>query len=351
MLEEIYPRLLSEVIATASPDLHVDQRRALASCKNGECRNESYGSLVKAHYAQHPSSNLGLLLGSYLLPSSLCDFSQALRTAPTIGAALDLIPRYYYAQGASYYPFISKHERSVRICMLFPKRKGISEVQRRYCAETALSYLANAFLENISTTICPKSLWFDFSKPAYSEQYKMRFGRSGLFDQAMTVVEFDASALDIPLNTHNPTLHSLYLKKYLEFAHDCDRAEGFHHKVIATLLLEHPESMNSQDLANRLNISVRGLQKRLSKFDLSFSAIANDCRRELSKVYLLCENRGTDATAELLGFQSTSGFRRFFRSEFDMTPCDYIAQQKNLAQRFNPSQDSCANNHIDALSH
>jgi len=77
-------------------------------------------------------------------------------------------------------------------------------------------------------------------------------------------------------------------------------------------------------LASRLNISVRGLQKRLSKTGQSFSGISNQCRRELAKTYLIQQQQSVDYTAEQLGFQTNSGFRRFFKTEFNTSPSDFI---------------------------
>jgi AraC-like DNA-binding protein len=73
-----------------------------------------------------------------------------------------------------------------------------------------------------------------------------------------------------------------------------------------------------------LNISVRGLQKKLNKHERSFSHIANLARRELAKIYLIQKQQSIDFTAEQLGFQTSSGFRRFFKTEFEMSPAEFL---------------------------
>ena len=325
MLEDIYPRLLSEVLPSEINLSTFDIRRMLEAHQSGEDFNRSYGQFVKSIYLNNPESNVGLHLGKYLLPSKLCDFSRVLVTARTGREVLSLVERMYYIQGACYHPFVSYRNGRVRISLVYPYRSNPPEAQRRFCAETAFSYLINGIRETIAPDFKANFIHFDFPEPGYIEEYAGIFGDPLQFNQSLSMIEFEDHYLNIPLTTHNPTLHHMYLNKYMDFARDCERYASFEYKAISYLMLHHPEALNSQNLASRLNISVRGLQKRLSKSGKSFSCIANRCRKELAKVYLVQEQQSIDFTAEQLGFQTSSGFRRFFKAEFDTTPAEYLA--------------------------
>jgi len=324
MLDDIYLRLLYELAPSELALSNIDIQRLLESHNEGIKSNTDYGQLAKSIYLANPQSNIGLKLGHFLMPSQLCDFSRVLVTSENLMQALTLFERLYYVQGACYHPFTSRANSMARLALIFPYKHNPSVQHRRFCVETAFSYLVNGLRESIAPDFLPNKVFFDFPKPEYAEQYTTLFGDNVSFDQALNMIEFDEQYLYIEHRTHNPTLHQIYLNKCSDTINSNNRQTNFEHKAVSCLLRHHPESLNSKKLAEKLNISVRGLQKRLSKNGLSFSSIANDCRRELAKIYLVQEQQSLDYTAEQLGFQTCSGFRRFFKSEFSKTPAEFL---------------------------
>ena len=99
-------------------------------------------------------------------------------------------------------------------------------------------------------------------------------------------------------------------------------------------MLHHPHSFNCDTISRILNISPRGLQKKLSKLGTSFSALSSLARIELAKVYLVQQEATLEQTAERLGFQTVSGFRRFFKAEFGITTAEFM-QQKVVEDKAN----------------
>lgn len=324
MIDDIYLRLLYELAPSELALSTIDIQRLIESHNEGLKSNADYGQLVKSIYLANPQSNIGLKLGQFLMPSQLCDFSRVLVTAENLKQALGLFETLYYVQGACYHPFTSQAKGNASLALIFPYKHNPSIQHRRFCAETAFAYLVNGLRESIAPDFRPSKVLFDFPKPDYADQYTSLFGTNIQFNQALNMVEFDEHYLHMEHRTHNPTLHQIYLNKCSDRISTNNRQTNFEHKAVSCLLRHHPESLNSKNLAEKLNISVRGLQKRLSKNGLSFSSIANDCRRELAKVYLVQEQQSLDYTAEQLGFQTSSGFRRFFKSEFSETPAEFL---------------------------
>lgn len=324
MFDDIYLRLLYELAPSELALTDIDIQRLLESHNEGLKSNADYGQLVKSIYLANPESNIGLKLGQFLMPSQLCDFSRVLVTSENLMRALVLFERLYYVQGACYHPFTSRANGNARLALMFPYKRNPSVQHRRFCVETAFSYLVNGLREGIAPDFLPTKVLFDFPQPEYAKQYATLFGDNIYFNQALNMIEFDEQYLYIEHSTHNPTLHQIYLDKCSNTLNSNSRHTNFEHKAVSCLLRHHPESLNSKKLAEKMNISVRGLQKRLSKNGLSFSSIASDCRRELAKVYLVQEKQSLDYTAEQLGFQTNSGFRRFFKSEFSETPAEFL---------------------------
>ena len=330
MLDDIYPRLLLEIIPDELKLNSLGIQRLVAEHNSGTKFNAVYGQLIKSIYQAQPDSNIGIQFGKYLLPSNLCDFSRVLITSQNLKSALELIQRSYSLHSGSYYPFISHRKGVVSISLTFPYKSYVPSRQRRFCAESVFSYLINAIRVAISTDFQPKKVTFDYKRPNYATEYTPLFGENVCFGRQMCLIEFDEQILYRPLSTSNPVLHQMYLNKCLDDMRLSERQNDFEYKAITYLLLHHPESFNSKKLATKLNISVRGLQKKLNKQELSFSYIANLTRRELAKVYLIQEKQSIDYTAEQLGFQTDSGFRRFFKTEFDVNPVEYL-KQANLS--------------------
>ncbi len=329
MLDDIYLRLFLEIMPNDLKMNSLDVRRLIEQHNEGHHSHSLYGELIKHVYEQDPESTIGLKYGQFLWPSTLCDFSRTLMTADNLGTSIKLIEQYHYILGTSYYPRITRKKGKVSIAITFPYKKKLSIHQRRFCTESLFSYMANTLKETIDQDAAPSLVCFDSPAPSYQKDYKKVFGERLLFNMPLNTMEIDESLLKTPFKTANPTLHHMYLNKCLDHWRSSERLQEFEYRVITYLMLHHPESFVSQNLANKLNISVRGLQKRLNKHGGSFSNLANLARRELAKVYLFQDNQTIDFTAEQLGFQTTSGFRRFFKTEFDQTPAEYISERSD----------------------
>ncbi len=324
MLDEIYPRLLLELCTSSLGYSELDIQRMLERLSDPRRARQAYGQLVKEIYQQNPDSDIGLRFGQHLHPPTLCDFSRALMTADDLRSSLNLVERFHLVHGASYYVLISERGEALSITLSFPFKRLVPEAQRRFCVEAVFSYILNALRETVSAGITPAKIGCEYAMPGYAAEVSNQFACPVSYQQPVSVMELDARLLQRKLITRDKVLHQIYLNKCLEAWRHSERLQDFEYRTVACLMRNHPSAFNSHSLADMLNISVRGLQKRLSKHNTSFSALASLARRELAKIYLLHYQRDIDFTAEQLGFQTTSGFRRFFKTEFAQTPAEYV---------------------------
>ena len=323
MLDDIYYRLFLEVIPQ-DPKLRGIDIHKLTKIRKHHEPNIKYGHLIDTVYQTNPDSKFGLLYGRYLRPSILCDFSRMLHTAQNFGECLKIIQSLNHILNPRYYPVITRSKGVVSVSITFPFDKQVSEYLRRFCAESLFSYTLNGFREISNNDFQPMAISLDYPPPTYAKEYESLLGCEVRFNQPLNVLKFSERLLDIPLVTRNATLHEIYLKKCLDAWQGMERDRNFEYRAICNIMRHHPDAFNSQNLADKLNISVRGLQKRLNKHGGSYSHLAHLARRELAKVYLYEDDHNLDHTAEKLGFQSSSGFRKFFKSEFSQTPAEYM---------------------------
>lgn len=323
MLDEIYLRLLVELIPNSVNFTQLDIKRLIDQFNEGSQAKAAYAEIIKAIYTDNPDSNIGLMFGQHLHPSTLCDLSRAFMTTDSIQQMIKLVELYHFTHGVSYFPFVHAEPGQFSIALTYPYKAFTSQHQRRFCAEAVFSYIINCLREIVASNIHPTEVCFDFPEPPYASEYA-HWHCPVKFNQPLAIIRFDDKYLRQNLMTQNAVLHPIYLNKCLDTWRKSERLNDLEYRTIALMMQHHPDTFNSEQLAKRLNISVRGLQKRLSKQGESFSHLANLARRELSKVYLFQKKYDMEYSAEQLGFQSSSGFRRFFKHEFNQTPAEYL---------------------------
>lgn len=323
MFDEIYLRLLANVMPKEIRPSKLDFDRLLTEFHAGALRRSAYGLLIQQSYQHDPDSSIGLHFGKHLHPATLCDLSRALLTSANTRQLLRLISEYHFTHGATYFPSILMNDDHWSVALTYPFEEKTHRNKRRFCAEAAFYYFINTFNELLSTPVKPIAVYLDYPKPAYADDYAV-WGCPVYFDHPLAMIRFSNDFLEQPFHTSSPILHRIYINKCIDCWRKSDRVQNLEHRAINLMMQEHPHNFQSETLANRLNISVRGLQKRLNKQGESFSQLTHYTRRELSKIYLFQKQDNLEDTAEKLGFQSASGYRRFFKQEFKQTPAEYL---------------------------
>jgi AraC-like DNA-binding protein len=82
-------------------------------------------------------------------------------------------------------------------------------------------------------------------------------------------------------------------------------------------------SPRRETVAERLNISVRTLDRRLAEVDLTWQKLLDSMRAQLAREYLADPEMNVQAIATRLGFADVRAFQRRFRVWTGTTPSDY----------------------------
>ncbi|MGJ8686005.1 MAG: AraC family transcriptional regulator ligand-binding domain-containing protein [Spongiibacteraceae bacterium] len=81
-----------------------------------------------------------------------------------------------------------------------------------------------------------------------------------------------------------------------------------------------------EQAAERLNTSVRTLQRQLDGVGVNYKALVDDARRELGGRYIVNEELSLVDVALMLGYAEQSSFQRAFKRWYDDTPGEYRRQ-------------------------
>lgn len=143
------------------------------------------------------------------------------------------------------------------------------------------------------------------------------------FGAAVNTLEYPREPFETPLETANPELARLneqaiaaYLARYQQ-AHMSNRV----HAAIIDLL---PNGAPTQaQIAARLHMSTRNLQRKLAAEDTSYQALLDRTRRELARDYLRDARYSIDEVTYLLGFSEASSFARAFKRWTGVSPSEF----------------------------
>ena len=105
-----------------------------------------------------------------------------------------------------------------------------------------------------------------------------------------------------------------------EYLARLDRAHVINH-VRAHLVESMPSGrVKEMDTAQRLNMSVRTLQRKLKQEDTTFKKVLDETRRELSLSYIKDKHTPIKEITYLLGYSDPANFSRAFKRWTGMSP-------------------------------
>jgi AraC-like DNA-binding protein len=163
----------------------------------------------------------------------------------------------------------------------------------------------------------PVLVEYAFPAPANCELYEQIFGCPVHFDRPHNAMEFADTDLvaALPGYRGNGELAGLAHAQPPSFT---ARVQG----LLAVMLPKGPP--HREDVAVRLMMSERTLQRRLAEEGTSFTTLVDDTRRELARQSLSCGELSLKMLSFQLGFSEPSAFYRACKRWFGMTPSDIV---------------------------
>lgn len=205
--------------------------------------------------------------------------------------------------------------------------------------ETAIGLFIHLIRQLVSPSEAPLSrIRFVNPKPKNTLIYQQFFGCPVEFNAARTAVVFPLELLNIRLHEAD-----FMLKRLLQSQAD---------SLLTSLPSPNQFSLNLQQhivnavqagnpsieaIADKMGLSVRGLQRELKTQGESFQQKLADVREQLAKEYLRDHNLSLTDIALLLGYSEQSAFQRAFKQWTRLTPLQW--RQNELQQREAPTPD------------
>lgn len=140
---------------------------------------------------------------------------------------------------------------------------------------------------------------------------------------------FHAGDMEKPFISYNEAMWEFFEPELQKRLYEMERDDSFSAKVRSALTELLPGGMSTaDDVAEKLGVSKRTLQRKLLDEDTSFQKQLNSTRELLAKNYLRNTDMSSDDIAFLLGYKEINSFLRAFNLWTGMSVSEYKRQQK-----------------------
>jgi AraC-like DNA-binding protein len=180
---------------------------------------------------------------------------------------------------------------------------------------------------NSSNTLKPLKLKLAFNKPQNHEKYLEVFGVMPQFECETNEMIFENASLMIPMKAFNPETFRV-LNQYLEARLiNITNSEKVTDKVRRILYSSFRYQFpDIESVAEKLNLSTRTLQRKLSEEETSFKEILQETLFGIAKQLLLQNHLTVSEISYLLGYSDLGNFSRSYKKYCGMSPLEFRAK-------------------------
>lgn len=140
---------------------------------------------------------------------------------------------------------------------------------------------------------------------------------------------FRAADMEVPFISYNEAMWEFFEPELRRRLDEMEQDDSFSAKVRSALTELLPGGSGSaDDVAEKLGVSKRTLQRRLTEEGTSFQKQLNSTREILAKHYIRNTDMSSDDIAFLLGYQELNSFLRAFAAWTGMSVSEYRKQGK-----------------------
>jgi AraC-like DNA-binding protein len=194
----------------------------------------------------------------------------------------------------------------------------------RFAAEVSLTVVLRMGLQISGSDKRPNEVRFRHGAPEYAAEYERVFRCPVRFDAAANEIVFNRRLLDLQQLHRDDLLCELLRERADQLLADAHDTERLAERIIDGLKLQ-PQlgSTDPAQVAQRLGMTLRSLQRRLQASSLSWSRLIDEARREVACSSLRRRDLAIKDIAHRLGFSEPSAFHRAFKRWTGMTPAQF----------------------------
>lgn len=286
--------------------------------------------IISRALAMTGNPRLGLIFGARIRYSHLGELGALYASAPTLRHAFEIGLKHQKLLGSAFDMRVVERPRHLAIIAA-----KLVPLEERYFfnQESWLSAIAIQTALAIERPISELGIEieFDYPQPEDLSAYHALLGKKVRFGQQYCQVLLPREILDCRLPGACPTLFKVAVQR-CEEASSRNRAPLSLPEQIRIQLrkeLENPPSVN--EIAKRLNLSTRTLNRRLDDLDCNYRQLLREVRFETAAQLLQGTALPIAIIAQRAGFNDTSNFVKAFRDWAGTTPNRYRQHIRGMA--------------------
>jgi len=269
-----------------------------------------------------------------------------MRASPDVKTAIENLVRYTPLVSPTVHSTIEQADGCTRVSLHLPG--GQRRVPQQHYDFVWCLVLRTLRTAAGREDLKPVLVHYAFPQPENIQPYIDAFGCTVRFGMPGNTMQFDDADLSVPISTDNPMAADWALRMLADLAQaqrnwtlrmlakleNSPQAEHTFSKRVQGLLagmLAQGEPLR-EEVAKRLMMSERTLQRRLAEEGTNFTQLVDDTRREMAYQYLKKGDLSLKKLSFQLGFSDPSAFCRACRRWFGRSPKE--VQQRSAASDF-----------------
>lgn len=193
---------------------------------------------------------------------------------------------------------------------------------REFCLASLLRNVHGVSCWMVDSRIPLAGARFPFPPPPHGDVYRRLFPGAVTFDGGPASIRFDAGYLALPVVRDDAALRRL-LQRPIPLMARQYRQDRLLSQRIVRLLSAVDAPAVAPEIAARLNVSVRSLQRHLRDEGTSLLALKSRARQDRAEELLRRGDLPLKRVARLVGYGDEASFGRAFRSWTGRTPAEY----------------------------
>ena len=262
-------------------------------------------------------AHLGLLAGRMWSLADLGVVGAAVRHSPTVDRALHMLVAHQHVNSDGGLTFLVRRGSAIDLgyAIYCPGVDG----QQMY--DAALAARVNFMRELCGSAWTPSEVFLPHAKPSNHEHYRSFFKVLPHFNAEFCALRFPVDQLRQSVVGADPQRLQAAVQRLS--AHDPGDLLQQVFRAVRQLLLE--ERHSGDEVARRLCMHRRTLNRRLRARGTSFQEILDDVRFQMARELLACDTTLDDIAASL-GYAAVTPFMRTFRRWAGTTPGQWRSQ-------------------------
>lgn len=266
---------------------------------------------------------MGLRLGANVQPRSYPVLGYVIMGSATLGEAIDRLLRFERIIGELGRASLGDEDAEH---LLLRWDCPVPMPYARYLRDAAVAGWVGFARSLLDGDYAPLTARFEHPEPPPAERavYEKIFRCPVQFGAPHTGIVFPRGWLKLPLRSADAALGGIMEEHAARLLADFSSGINLSNEVRSAIYRHLPGGEpDIETVADDLGMTVRALQARLRKADVTFSDLVDDIRRSLAAVLVADERLTLVNVALLLGFSEQSSFTRAFRRWYGMAPGEY----------------------------